>query len=393
MGSIRHRPDGNWEARYTEGVHPETGKQIRKSIYGKTQKEVRQALTKKLYELDTGCGIGNKGNIALKGWLSIWLEEYSVNKKYSTLKGYRAQIKKHINPALGHYTLQSLTPIMIQRFINTLSQPDMNGKSLSPKSVKNIYVILNAALTQAVENEYIQKNPCNHIKLPKIYKKEIRPLTDSQIKSFIQAALNDGTYGIVFLLILFTGLREGEALGLTWDCVSFESGTLIINKQLQRRPQKDGGTVLTSVKNGKPRHLKPPPYIMNLLKFRYHEQIAQSQAAGDIWEAWNNEQEQEKALIFTNENGRHLIPKRVYLHFKNIAKEIGAPDARVHDLRHTYAVISLQNGDDVKTVQTNLGHASAAFTLDVYGHVNDRMQRESTARMEQYIQKVTLRPV
>ena len=182
-------------------------------------------------------------------------------------------------------------------------------------------------------------------------------------------------------------------MGLTWNCVSFESGTLIINKQLQRRPLKDGGTVLTSVKNGKPRHLKPPPYIMNLLKTRYHEQIAQRQEAGEIWEDWNNEQEQAKALIFTNEKGKHLIPKRVYLHFKKLAKEIGAPEARVHDLRHTYAVISLQNGDDVKTVQTNLGHASAAFTLDVYGHVNDRMQRESTVRMEQYIQNVTLRPV
>ncbi len=93
--------------------------------------------------------------------------------------------------------------------------------------------------------------------------------------------------------------------------------------------------------------------------------------------------------MFTNEIGHHLQPKRVYLHFKKIAEEIGAPDARVHDLRHTFAVLSLQNGDDVKTVQMNLGHASAAFTLDVYGHVSDRMQRESAARMEQYIASVS----
>ena len=79
----------------------------------------------------------------------------------------------------------------------------------------------------------------------------------------------------------------------------------------------------------------------------------------------------------------------MYLHFKKIAEQIGAPEAKVHDLRHTYAVLSLQNGDDVKTVQMNLGHASAAFTLDVYGHVSDRMQRESAARMEQYIADVS----
>ena len=72
-----------------------------------------------------------------------------------------------------------------------------------------------------------------------------------------------------------------------------------------------------------------------------------------------------------------------------MAEAIGAPDARVQYLRHTYAVLSLQNGDDVKTVQTNLGHASAAFTLDVYGHVSDRMQRESADRMEKYIHAIS----
>ena len=80
----------------------------------------------------------------------------------------------------------------------------------------------------------------------------------------------------------------------------------------------------------------------------------------------------------------------MYLHFKSAAKEIGAPDARVHDLRHTYAVLSLQNGDDVKTVHENLGHASAAFTLDVYGHVSDNMKQYSAARMEEYIRRLNV---
>ena len=93
-------------------------------------------------------------------------------------------------------------------------------------------------------------------------------------------------------------------------------------------------------------------------------------------------------MVFTNLQGGYLIPKRVYLHFKSAAVAIGAPDARVHDLRHTYAVLSLQNGDDIKTVQENLGHASAAFTLDVYGHVSDRMKKESANRMEEYIRNL-----
>ena len=78
----------------------------------------------------------------------------------------------------------------------------------------------------------------------------------------------------------------------------------------------------------------------------------------------------------------------VYNHFKKIAVEIGAPNAKVHDLRHTYAVLSLQNGDDVKTVQGNLGHATAAFTLDVYGHVSDAMKTASANRMEEYVRQI-----
>ena len=387
-GTIRQRSDGRWEARYVAGTDPKTGNKIRKSIYGTSQKEVRQALTRKLCEVDEGFYMGIDVEITLEDWLEIWLKEYSIDKKYSTLKGYRAQIKKHINPMLGSYTLQSITPIMVQRFLNNLSNPDENGDVLSPKSVKNVYIILRAALSQAVENEYIKKNPCRNAKLPKVYKKQVKPLTDSQVKDFIVASQQDIVYGPMLRMILFTGLREGEAMGITWDCVDFENGRILIDKQLQRRPAKDGGSVLTPVKNGKPRHLTPAPYVMQLLKARYFEQIMQSRVAGSAWEGWKNESEHKHAFVFTNEVGRHLIPKRTYLRFKKIAKEIGAPDARVHDLRHTYAVLSLQNGDDVKTVQTNLGHASAAFTLDVYGHVSDRMQRESSNRMESYIQSL-----
>lgn len=82
--------------------------------------------------------------------------------------------------------------------------------------------------------------------------------------------------------------------------------------------------------------------------------------------------------------GSNLSPQTVYNHFKKLAARVGAPDACVHDLRHTYAVLSIQNGDDIKTVQGNLGHATAAFTLDVYGHVSEPMKQASANRMQTY---------
>ena len=133
----------------------------------------------------------------------------------------------------------------------------------------------------------------------------------------------------------------------------------------------------------KPR--KPAPFVMDLLSQRKKEQAAQQLKAGHLWEGWNTEEEQKTALVFTTAIGSNLSPQTVYNHYKKLAVKIGAPDSRVHDLRHTFAVLSLQNGDDVKTAQGNLGHATAAFTLDVYGHVSERMKEDRAARMEGYI--------
>ena len=386
-GHIRKRSDGRWEGQSTIGFDDKTGKRIRKSVYGKTQKEVRQKISKVSTELDEGIYL-EPSKLTLSDWLDIWLKEYTFDKKYSTVKGYKAQIKKHIRPGLGKYNLSQINPMLLQRFFNNLSLPDDEGNVLSPKSIKNVHIILSGILQQAVENEMIAKNPCKKVKLPKVFKKDIVPLTDDQVKEFLKIVSTDEIYGTLLKVIVFTGLRLGEAMGLTWDCVDFEKGALNINKQLQRRPQKDGGSTLTSVKSGKPRMLRPATFVMDLLKVRYTEQLMQKSRAGDAWIGWNNEEEHKKSLVFTNLDGGYITPKRVYLHFKSAAKEIGAPNARVHDLRHTYAVLSLQNGDDVKTVQENLGHASAAFTLDVYGHVSDKMKQDSAARMEEYIRRL-----
>lgn len=102
--------------------------------------------------------------------------------------------------------------------------------------------------------------------------------------------------------------------------------------------------------------------------------------AGPLWE--------DSGLVFTNEAGGHLAAATVYSSFKAVAASIGCPETRFHDLRHSYAVASIRAGDDVKTIQGNLGHATAAFTLDVYGHVTEGMKQASAQRMERFIRDV-----
>ena len=377
-GSIRQRADGTWEARYTVGRDPGTGKQLRKSVYGKTQKEVRQKLSQAVAALDNG-DYFQPSKMTLSRWVEIWLQEYTGDKKYLTVKHYKAQCKTHIVPSLGAVKLSELAPPQIQAFYNGLQRD-----GLAAKSVRNIHGILTKCLSTAVQVGYLRSNPASMVTLPKIEKKEIHPLTDEQVKDFLRVSAGD-EYEILLKVILFTGLRESEAIGLTWDCIDFKAGAVKGCKQLQKRPLSDGGFTFAPLKNDKSRSLRPAHFVLDLLERRKREQAAQRLKAGELWEGWHTAEEQKSALVFTTATGGNLSPQTVYNHYKRLAVKIGAPDSRVHDLRHTFAVLSLQNGDDVKTVQGNLGHATAAFTLDVYGHVSERMKEDSAARMEEYI--------
>lgn len=120
---------------------------------------------------------------------------------------------------------------------------------------------------------------------------------------------------------------------------------------------------------------------MDALKRHKVRQTEARLKAGPLWN--------EEGFVFTDEVGHRLSPNTVYHNYKRLVASIGLPDARLHDLRHSYAVASLRAGDDIKTVQSNLGHHTAAFTLDVYGHVTEEMKRASAERMEKFIQSVS----
>ena len=126
---------------------------------------------------------------------------------------------------------------------------------------------------------------------------------------------------------------------------------------------------------------------MGVLRQQYDEQTAQRLAAGDDWHGWQTEEERKTALVFTMPNGDPINPATLWRHFKEITAEIGV-DCRVHDLRHTYDILSLENGDDALTVSNNLGHATPSFTLSVYGHVSNTMRNQSATNMQRYIDKL-----
>lgn len=315
-----------WEGRYTTGYDPGTGKQIQRSISGKTQKEVAQKLKAATASIDAGTYTA-PSKMTVGEWLDIWTAEYLGAVKPRTVDSYKATVKVHLKPGLGAVKLEALTAHAVQSLYNGLSEPKNGKQGLSPKSVKNVHGVLHKALQQAVANGYLRVNPADSCILPRVVRKELHPLDEGQISAFLKA-IHGHRYEELFLVTLFTGLREGEVLGLTWDCVNLDKGTVLVNKQLQKVRGSSGEYQLVPTKNSKGRSITSAPFVVATLRQVKYKQLENRLRYGEIW--------QDTGFVFTDELGQHLKHQTVYLAFKKVVEEIGTLETRFHDLRHPY---------------------------------------------------------
>lgn len=376
---MRQRPDGRWEARITQGYDSGTGKQVRKSLYGSTQAEVLKKMREMQTAIDTGSYIEPQ-KMRVSSWLDIWYKEYTSSNRSNTRYGYNVNIESHIKPAIGNIPLQKLQKHDIMTFANML----LNEKGLSPKTIKNIHGTLHVALEQAVENGIIHSNPASlgkKSKLPKVERKEMNYLDDKQLPIFLKE-IQGKVYEDLYYVDVFTGMRKGEITGLTWDDVDFENGTISVYKQLIF--DKFNSTYsFQPLKTDKPRKITPAPIVIQRLK---EVEIKQKENKIALGSAWKNDMN----LVFTQADGSHLtfttVNKTLKRRTENIA---GTGKIRFHDLRHTFVANARQSGMDWKDISEMLGHATVAFTMDVYGHLSETMTRHSADLMEQYIDSLT----
>ena len=391
-GTIRKRSDGRWEGRYTCGFDPVSGQQIQRSVYGKSQKDVRTKLTQIANDIDQGV-YTEPTKMTIGSWLDIWLKEYKTDVKPNTIDQYDYQIRTHLKPAFGRVNLQELTAPMVQQLYNSrlkpykIKQKMCNGKpkviektGLSPKSIRNIHSVLHEALDKALKLGYVKTNVCDAVTLPKVQKSEMHPVKDEGVGAFLNAIKGNPLEPLLYVTA-FTGLRQGEVIGLTWDCIDFKKNTIRVYRQLQKERKPQGEYHFVSLKNDKQRIFMVAENVINVLRRVKTKQAEWRLAAGEAWEG-------DEEYVFTDELGRHIPKSTVYKNFKRCAVEAGIPMTRFHDLRHTYATLALQQGTDIKTVSSNLGHATVAFTLDTYGHVTEQMQKDSADRMQKYLESL-----
>lgn len=374
-GCIRQRKDKTWEAIYTYG-RDANGKPKRKSIYGKTRQEVKDKLIAVLSDINKGEYI-KPAEITCNEWFDKWLERYLINAKDSTKAQYELYLRLYVRPNIGSMRLQDVEFDTIKDIIL-----DARGKNLSEKTIRNLNGIIHHTFADAKKSKLRKDNPADDQDLPKVKASEMMFLEGDKRKQFCDE-IKGKLYEHLFIIALFTGMRQGELLGLSWDSVDFKAGTITISRQL-KRDRKIGEKVsydFDTTKTNKNRTICPAPIVFDALKEVHRLQSADKLKTG---EKYNNEDN----LVFTNEYGRHLVSGYVLKVFKARAKAIGLPDLRFHDLRHSHVVMRAENGDDMNLVREDLGHTDIRTTAHIYAHVSQRMKQESAKRMQKVAKKL-----
>lgn len=305
--------------------------------------------------------------ITLIEWCDYWLSTRANNIKDSTRSSYINIINKHIKRGFEDMKISDITQDDVQMFINSLIIGYGLSEPLQPKTIKNIHGVLHKVLSIAVMQHCIPQNPADGIVLPPVERGERHPMNDTQLEKFFDRIANHEKKDI-FCFTILTGLRESEVIGLTADCFDEVSKTLHVYRQLTYN-KITHVYEFSSLKNNKSR-------VLTLTSQAYDIMVKYCSLAKD------NED-----FVFKNRANEHFTAAALYNSFKKVVVSIGLPKVTFHDLRHTHAVLALKAGVDIKTVQHNLGHYSAAFTLDVYGHCLDEMRVHGAEQLNDYMTK------
>ena len=374
-GNIRKRKDGRWEGRYTAGYDPETGKRIIRNVLGKTQAEVKEKLTQAQQET-AGLDVTRSEDYTVSTWLRSWYELYAKpNVRPATADRYHLIIETYTIPRIGKIKLKKLTSRDLQKLYKDLMEhgrvQKRSGKGnpgLSSTTVRSVHLTLHCAFERAVKERLIPRNPTDDCIAPKVQKVEMKTLLPEHLKSYLDAA-NARDVLPMFYLELVSGLRKGELVALLWSDLDTEHKTISVSKQYVRNPS---GEVMLS-----------RPKTETSVR-----QVSIPQDAVDLLIQEHSKHPDNQYMFPSPVTGEMYHPDSVVKLHEKILKNAGLEHIRFHDLRHTFATLALQNGVDVKTVSSMLGHYDAGFTLRTYTHATRQQQNRAAETIGNFMAQV-----
>lgn len=316
-----------------------------------------------LRERDLGRGLEGS-EITMNEFLARWLDTAAKPKlRQKSYRSYESLMRRYIRPTLGERILATITPLDVQ-----CAHQRLIDRGLSPRTIRYTHSVLRSAMRQAIRWRLLAQDPTDGAQLPRLGRREMHVLNAEQSRIFIEAALKTH-YGLVFAVALTTGMRPSEYLALKWPDIDWERGTVGVVRTLEK--VKGSWRFADTKRDRSRRVIKLQEWILENLKGLH---ARRPRPKCDTPEAAD--------LVFTTPAGCPIHSDKLAQRFKAMLREAGLPTIRLYDLRHTAATLALSAGVPPKVVAEQLGHASAAFTLDIYSHVLPHMQASAASRVE-----------
>lgn len=357
-GNIRQRTDGRWLVTFPTGLYTEKGKREYIYRYTKTQAKAVEVLERLKAEKVMGVSQSNT-SIKTGDYIENWIEKVKApHLAPATLTSYRNNFRLHIKPYIGDIPLKKLDTYHIQRCLNAI------GGSYST-FLKN-HNIIHGALEWAVYPDgKIARNPCKSIVFPKDDTEEMRVLSKDEQQRFIEQ-LDGEYYRPMLLMYLYSGLRLGEGIPLTWEDIDMEKQTIRVNKKAivchdysnHSAPQVVQDFCKT--KSSK-RKVVITAGLVKVLKEHKRAMLERAKERGEEWSESN--------LVFLNTRGNMVYSRNLQLSLSKIFRKAGIEGATMHTLRHTYATRCFEAGVDIKAISEQLGHADVSITYGTYVHI------------------------
>jgi integrase len=362
-----YKRQGGYAYRVDLGPDPATGKRRQAQRQGfRTKREAETALDEQLASIRAGTVVA-KTSSNIGSFLDDWLISQTSRLKPSTWESYRIVVDR-VSKRIGKVNLQALTPLDLERFYGELTETGgRNGGPLSAKTVRNTHTVLRKALSDAHRLGLIVSNPAATARPPVTEPVDRQTWSSETVKDFLQVIANDRLYS-AYVLLLTTGMRRGEVLGLRWRDLDLDGAQLHIVQTL--------GSVRSQLVFSTPKTKRSRRMIylddntVDTLRAHRTAQRREKLIGGPDWDG-------EPDLVFCDELGGPLDPERLSRDFRIHIAGTELPPIRLHDLRHTYATLALKAGVHPKVVSERLGHASVGVTLDLYSHVTPAIGRDA----------------
>lgn len=354
-GQIIARTANTWLLRVYQGRDPATGK---RRYLNRTVRGERSSAEAELARLISQVPPRPRSNAILDEYLDWWLYAAVDSRlRAKTAQDYRTLLERYVRPDLGQVKLDRLKPLDLQSLLLSLT-----SRGLSARTVRYTHAVLHSALDQARRWKLLVENPAADLPLPRADKREFSVLAPEEAKRFASFCREDPA-GLVLLVALTTGLRPSEYLALRAEDFDRRRSTLTITRTLERA---GGAWRFRETKRPRSRRtVALPAEVAGLIRDRID--------SGELGPG---------RLLFESSTRGPLHERNlVHRSFKPLLERAGLPDIRLYDLRHTLAVLALREGVPARLVSEQLGHASVAFTLEVYGHVLEETRSVAAERL------------